>query len=225
MNNLTIETEAADGGGARTKRSVGCRRKISSILFAVLFFKLSVICSVFLVTREPSCPGIGSSAEVSSMKYLKSIENRTLIGISGNLKYGSRVLDRRNPSRIYMQLNPMQVETIELLNKTQLRLWLSCALIEFDIEINQLLNSKRVSGARINLDQDIFYSKDCSLMDFDFDIPGSFRYSCNKSRHFNCIDKGTLVAVLTLDSFELEVDGNPDKIGKDEFSNEPLRCL
>lgn len=225
MNDLTIETAVVNGEGVKSKRSVGCKRTVSTILCAVLFFNIAVTCSVFLVTREPGCPGLGSSAGISSIKYLKSIENRTLIGISGNLMYGPGVLDWRNPNRVYMQLDPTRAETIELLNEKLLRLWFSCALIELDLEFNQLLNLTRISRARIDLDLEVYYNTSCLLRDFDIDIPRSFRYSCNKSKSFNCFHEGALVAVLTLDSFELEVDRNPDRIGKDESSGESLRCL
>lgn len=207
----------------RKREGRGYATTIISFALAVLVFMLSVTGGVYLATRKTVCR-LSDQPQSIPTRYLASNDNTSVVGISGYIRYDEGVLDRANPNKRYMLFELKEVETIDLSDKTLLRLWSGCGVIELSFQFDHLMNTSRLENAQVSLDQDIFYTNTCYLKNINWNAPRQMHYACDKIKTYDCTQNGKLVASLTLEHIELEIYSQTQKIEEGRFSSEPIYC-
>lgn len=119
----------------------------------------------------------------------------------------TQVVSDRDPDKRYLQLSGeqffLQIEYVYQ-NEGQ-----SSGHYQFG-NLIMLVRNKRRGGAYMQV---CFFDQK-----FSFVLPENSRYSCNKEQTHRCSRNGELVANVVLTTFELELDGNPEKVKELQFS-------
>lgn len=189
----------------------------SIITLLILTSVLLIIIITFEVKANKNvCDLSENRPPMERAKYLKSDDNRALVSFSGYIKY-----ELEDTNEVFAPFSLKHVEAQTLNDGTNLRLMAGCA--DFEMRVVNLGGSQVISEVHVDLARYGLHSNKCTL-DFRVNINSSDHFVCDRSIPFYCQKDDILIAQVTINRFEYELDGDPDKVARYEFSTEAEYC-
>lgn len=176
--------------------------------------------------------------DLTKQQNVKSSNNKALVTFEGYLKYQKDEKDK-NDTKVYLPLNFESVSYNEKQkedNKTMtgtMTLTTNCATLNFNYVLSENRAALTVTEIDVTLVLPNGDFKSCKAQPTDMSRADPKKhYACETTKEYICEtsvkvdnkDVKKTVATLVLGVFKFEVDGDPEKIKKLEFSTGEERC-
>lgn len=171
--------------------------------------------------------------DLTKVKTVSSAENNALLRLAGYVKY--EIDPKSENKKAYLALdgtNSVALKKGDKEGANSVEVDTDCASISISIAPSAQSDKLEIGTINLVLRANVDV-KSCSVS-FGAVYPKDKHYSCNKDRSYPCTIKKkdsnnkeivTTVATLSLVNLEFEINGNPDKVKKGEFTTSAEECI
>lgn len=171
--------------------------------------------------------------DLSKVKIIIAGENNVLLKFAGYVKY-EKSNDVKD-DKIYLALEDTQTVALKKDDVTPnqparraISAETGCASLTLNIDQSSQPDKLEIGTVKLEVKADGLKKPDdesyCTVSSIGEAYAKDKHYSCNKEKSYPCKDKDKTVATLVVSNLEFELDGNPEKVKKGEFTTAADEC-
>lgn len=198
------------------------------IAAGVIVGVLVVVLVIFLTkSHAPQCELVDSlqTKDLTKLSPVASDDNKNLVKFSGYVKYNdnnNKTKDNEKP-KIYL---PLDLEKLEVSDgSTKAVVVNDCASLTLTLK-KDASKTIVVDSISVQVKKNNVLEELCRVKSTNIIMPDKKFYSCKKDTNYDCVgsDNKVVVATLVAQYWELEVDGDQNRIKEGQFSKVANEC-
>lgn len=192
-----------------------------------------VIGLIAMKSSDPVCElqAVQPKPDLTKLKTISSADNNALLRFAGYVKY--ELDPKSEDKKVYLALNDAKSVVLKKAdkdNKNSLGIDADCATMALSVDDGA--QSKEIGSVTMDLVKPNGDNKSCTMF-IGAVYAKDKHYSCNKEKSYPCTIKTkdsdnkeivTTVATLSISSLEFEINGDPEKVKKGEFTTPAEEC-